>query len=109
MEKLIQTIVAFRNERNWSQFHTERNLAISISVEAAELLEIFQWGTSCELIKQKKNEIEEEIADILIYCLLLCDRLGVNPDSIVKAKIEKNRLKYPIEKAFNSSKKYDEL
>ena len=109
MLDLIKHIIQFRDERNWSQFHTAQNLAVSISIEAAELLENFQWKTNEEALNSKRTEICEEIADVLIYCLLLCDRIGINPKEAIIDKLEKNRAKYPVEKAFDSAKKYNEL
>lgn len=93
----------FAGEREWSQFHTPENLAKSISIESAELLECFQWGES------DLPSAAEELADVLTYCLLLADRLGVDPDAIVLAKLEKTREKYPVDKARGRSEKYDRL
>ncbi len=98
-EKLRQFVA----ERNWSQFHTEENLAKSISIEAAELLECYQWGSA------DQGRVEEELADVLTYCLLLAEKLGLDPSEIVSSKIDKNAVKYPIDKAFGNSTKYDRL
>lgn len=90
MEKVIAELIKFRDERDWGKFHTEENLAKSIMIEAAELLENYQWGN-----EWKNNvNVKEEIADILAYSLLLCEKLGLNPQEIVLEKIEKNREKY---------------
>lgn len=90
MEKVIAELIKFRDERDWEKFHTEENLAKSIMIEAAELLENYQWGN-----EWKNNvNVKEEIADILAYSLLLCEKLGLNPQEIVLEKIEKNREKY---------------
>lgn len=97
-------IAAFVEERDWSQFHTPENLAKSISIEAAELLECFQWSPDTDVAR-----VEEELADVLTYCLLLADRLGVDPDQIVLDKLAKTREKYPVEKARGRSTKYDAL
>lgn len=91
-------------ERHWSQFHTPGNLAKSISIEAAELLECFQWSDEGDC-----GEAVEELADVLTYCLLLADRLGVDPDRIVRKKLAKTAEKYPVEKAKGRSTKYDKL
>jgi len=98
---------ALRNfvaEREWAQFHTPENLAKSISIEAAELLECFQWNADAD-----KDRVEEELADVLTYCLLLADRLGVDPDKIVLDKLALTRAKYPVHKARGRSAKYDAL
>ena len=94
----------FVAERDWSQFHTEENLAKSISIEAAELLECFQWSGDAD-----KARVVDELADVLTYCLLLADKLGVDPDDIVLAKLEETANKYPASKARGTSTKYDRL
>ncbi|MGV8883629.1 MAG: nucleotide pyrophosphohydrolase [Rhodoglobus sp.] len=95
---------AFVEELDWEQFHSPENLAKSISIEAGELLECFQWSTDAEPAR-----VTDELADVLTYCLLLADKLGVDPDQIVLDKLEKTRAKYPIDKARGSSSKYDAL
>ncbi|KAI9692454.1 MAG: hypothetical protein M1822_006685 [Bathelium mastoideum] len=97
-------LAAFVAERDWAQFHTPENLAKSISIEASELLECFQWSAEA-----KPERVREELADVLTYCLHLADRIGVDPDQIVLEKLESTRKKYPVDKARGSSKKYDEL
>ena len=97
----LRTFVA---EREWAQFHTPENLAKSISIEAAELLECFQWNVDAD-----KGRVEEELADVLTYCLLLADRLGVDPDQIVLDKLALTRAKYPVDKSRGRSTKYDAL
>ena len=99
----------FRDERNWRQFHNEKDLAISISLEAAELLEIFQWSGSDTVCETKKGKIREELADVLIYCTLMADVCELDMDEIIQEKMKRNSGKYPVEKARNSAKKYDEL
>lgn len=94
---------AFVAERDWGQFHTPENLAKSISIEAGELLECFQWGA------EDLPSAQDELADVLTYCLLLADRLGLDPDAIVREKLEKTRTKYPVDKARGRSEKYDRL
>lgn len=96
IQHLIKKINKFRDDRNWRQYHNPKDLAISISIEAAELLEDFQWISSEEAIKIKKENIREEIADILIYSLMLCSDLELDVKEIVEEKILKNGKKYPI-------------
>ncbi|MEG1479049.1 MAG: nucleotide pyrophosphohydrolase [Clostridiales bacterium] len=108
-EELQKQILAFRDDRNWSQFHNPKDLAISISLEAAELLENFQWSGSETEVPQKREEIAEELADVLIYGVLMCDAMGFDIDEIMAAKLGKNNQKYPVAKAYGSKKKYTEL
>lgn len=103
-EEVVRQLASFRDERDWSQFHTGKNLAESISIEAAELLEAFQWKEEADLAK-----IKEELADVLNYCYLLADHYGIDVDEICLAKIEQNRKKYPVSKAKGTAKKYTEL
>ncbi len=109
LEELKQDILAFRDERNWKQFHTPKDLAISISLEAAELLEVFQWSGEDLVVDSKREKIEEELADVLIYCGLMADAVGLNVDEIITKKLQINREKYPVEKAYGKSDKYTEL
>ena len=88
---LMETLRTFRDERDWGQFHTPENLAKSISIEAAELLECFQWGGSID-----RAEVQAELADVLTYCLYLADELGLDPVVIVREKLEVTRVKYPL-------------
>jgi len=97
----LRTFVA---EREWAQFHTPENLAKSISIEAAELLECFQWNADAD-----SDVVKEELADVLTYCLLLADRLDVDPGQIVLDKLELTRAKYPANRARGRSTKYDAL
>ena len=108
-KKLYDKIIKFRDERNWSQFHNPKDLAISLSLEASELLELFQWNSSEETVNNKLNEIKEELADVLIYSILLSDKLDIDIEKIIEQKLEKNKEKYPVEKAYNSKEKYNEL
>lgn len=102
-ESVRKELREFVAEREWQQFHTPENLAKSISIEAGELLECFQWGDA-DLTSAK-----DELADVLTYCLLLAERLGVDPDTIVLEKLAKTREKYPVEKSRGRSEKYDQL
>ena len=104
MQNIIQKIIEFRNERDWKQFHTPENLAKSISIEAGELLEIFQWNNDYD-----KQKAAEELADIMTYCILMADSIGVDIKQIIEEKMIKNNEKYPVEKAKGNSKKYTEL
>ncbi|PZE76573.1 nucleotide pyrophosphohydrolase [Curtobacterium sp. MCBD17_019] len=101
---LIQELRQFVAERDWGQFHAPDNLAKSIAIEAGELLECFQWGTEADV-----EHVREELADVLTYGLLLADRLGLDADEIVRAKLEVTRSKYPVETARGRSTKYDRL
>lgn len=108
MDDLIDKVNQFRDERDWRQFHNEKDLAISISLEASELLEIFQWRSSQEAIDQNLPHIKEELADVLIYALMFADNLDLDIDEIVSDKLAKNAQKYPISKSKGSRKKYTE-
>ena len=108
IKELIEQVVAFRDARDWKQFHNPKDLAISISLEAAELLEVFQWsGSDTEADSEKKiTKIKEELADVLIYSLLMGNDLGLDISEIVNTKIEENNRKYPAEKAYGRADKY---
>jgi NTP pyrophosphatase (non-canonical NTP hydrolase) len=101
----IDRIRKFTDDRDWQQFHTPSNLAKSISIEANELLECFQWSDTDYDIQH----VKEELADVLVYCRNMLDTLGLDEDEIVNAKMDQNEAKYPIEKARGSSAKYDRL
>ena len=101
---VIQALREFVQERDWGQFHTPENLAKSVSIEAAELLENYQWGSPANL-----ENVQDELADVLTYCLLLADKLGMDPNEIVLEKLAKTQQKYPVEKARGRSDKYDHL
>ncbi len=104
MQELMELVVRFTEERDWDQFHSPANLAKSIAIEAGELLECYQWDDSAD-----QKAVEEELADVLNYCLLLADKLGVDPAEIVKKKLAVNAKKYPVEKSRGRSTKYDKL
>ena len=108
-QETINQVLKFRDDRNWRQFHNPKDLALSISLEAAELLEVFQWSGSDTVCESKKDKIREELADVLNYCILMADICGLNMDEIVQEKIKRNNLKYPVEKAKDCAKKYNEL
>jgi len=112
LHELRDALRSFAAERDWEQFHTPRNLATALAVEAAELLEPFQWlseAQSLELSPGQRAAIEEEMADVLLYLVRLADRLDVDLERAARAKIARNALRYPVEKARGSSRKYDEL
>ena len=105
-------IKKFRDERDWMQFHDPKNMAVSIIIEASELLEHFQWKTKEEVekyIKTNKDEIQEEIADIAMYLFELADNLGIDLIKAMEQKLEKNSKKYPIDKAKGKHTKYTNL
>ena len=108
-ESLAASLRRFVEERDWDQFHTARNLAISLSLESAELLEHFQWSEKDPLNAVDLEEIQDEAADVLLYLMLLSDRLGFNLIEAGRQKIFKNKVKYPVEKSKGSSLKYDKL
>jgi NTP pyrophosphatase (non-canonical NTP hydrolase) len=103
---ITSQLIAFRDERDWEQFHNPKDLAIAISAEAGELLECFLWKDANDA---KVEKVREELADILAYSFLLAHRCGLNVKEIVEEKIKKNAEKYPVEKAKGTAKKYDEL
>lgn len=105
----INQVLKFRDDRNWKQFHNPKDLALSICLEAAELLEVFQWSGSDTVCEGKKDRIKEELADVLNYCILMADVCNLDMDEIVQEKIKRNNQKYPVDKAKDSAKKYDEL
>ncbi len=105
---LIDKINAFRDERDWRKFHNEKDLALSIVLEASELLEIYQWK-SAEEGNQNLQAIKEELADVLIYCLMFADNLDLDVHEIIEEKLKLNAQKYPVEKSKGSNKKYTEL
>ncbi|MEG0409265.1 MAG: nucleotide pyrophosphohydrolase, partial [Bacilli bacterium] len=102
MEKARKEILKMQEERNWKQFHTPENIAKSISIEAGELLECFQWNSE----NYNKDDVVDELADIVNYAILMADSLDVDLETIVLNKIEKNKKKYPIDKSWNNSIKY---
>ena len=108
-QETINQVLKFRDDRNWRQFHNPKDLALSISLEAAELLEVFQWSGSDTVCESKKDKIREELADVLNYCILMADACGLDMDEIVCEKIRRNNEKYPAERAKNNAKKYNEF
>ena len=109
IKELTDKVIQFRDDRNWKQFHNPKDLAVSLSLEASELLENFQWKTSEESVKVNLENIKDELADVLIYAMLLANDLGLDVEKIVKNKIGKNEMKYPVEKAYGVKTKYTDL
>lgn len=112
MDKILNKIRKFRDERDWMKFHDPKNLAVSITIEAAELLEHFQWKDKEEVenyVKKNKEEISDEIADVAIYLAELADNLGIDLVEAMDNKLEKNAKKYPVEKAKGVATKYTKL
>ena len=104
-EDTIKRILKFTEDRDWDQFHSPANLAKSISIEANELLECFQWSDTDYDI----NHVKEELADVMVYCIDMLDKLKLDADEIINAKMDKNEAKYPVSKAKGKSTKYDKL
>jgi NTP pyrophosphatase (non-canonical NTP hydrolase) len=108
-QETIDKVLKFRDDRDWKQFHNPKDLAISISLEAAELLEVFQWSAEDVKCENKIDKVKEELADVVNYCILMADACGLDLDEIVREKIKRNNEKYPVEKAFGSKEKDTEL
>ena len=108
-DETIQRVLKFRDDRDWRQFHTPKDLAISLSLEAAELLELFQWSGTDLDCPDNRDKLREELADVLSYCILMADVCGLDLDEIMNEKVTKNEVKYPVEKARGNAAKYTEL
>lgn len=106
LEELREKIVQFTRERNWDQFHNGKDLALALSIEAAELNEVFLWKNASDVNVEK---VKEELADVLNYAILIADKYNLDIKQIVLNKIQKNAEKYPVEKSYGSAKKYNEL
>ena len=106
IEEITAALVRFRNERDWEQFHNPKDLAMALSIEASELLELFLWKSHEEADKEK---LKDELADVLAYSLMLADKYGFDIKQIILDKIKKNGEKYPVDKAKGSMRKYNEL
>lgn len=104
MDEIKLKLIEFNDEREWTQFHTPENLAKSISIEAGELLECFQWNS-----EYNKHAVSDEIADVVMYCIMLADKIGIDLKEEMFRKLGENEKKYPIEKCKGSSKKYNEI
>lgn len=108
-DEVRDEVISFRDERDWAQFHNPKDLAISICLEAAELLEAFQWTGDDLEAADKRDVICEELADVFIYGISLADRIGADIPQIVEDKIRKNRENYPVDKSKGTARKYTEL
>lgn len=106
LNDIIKKIKKFRDERDWEQFHNSKDLALAISIESAELLELFLWKGNEEVEKEK---LKEELADILTFCLLLSEKHGLDVEQIITKKLAQNEAKYPVSKSKGTAKKYTEL
>lgn len=109
IQEITQKLIEFRNERDWAQFHDSKNLATAISIEAAELNELFLWKDVKESENVDKNKLKDELADILAFSFLLAEKHNFNVKEIMLDKIKRNGEKYPVDKAKGSAKKYNEL
>ncbi len=113
-QTLTAELLQFRDERNWGQFHSLRNLLVSLNLEAAELLELTQWKTDAEIdaLPQDPDNLEalkDECADVLLYLLLIANKTGIDLPAAARAKLLKNAEKYPVDKSFGSREKYNRL
>jgi len=106
INKLIESIVQFRDEREWKQFHNPKDLALALSIEASELLEVYLWKNPEQANLMK---VKEELADVFTFALLIAQHYDLNVSEIIQEKIKENSIKYPVEKSRGISKKYDEL
>lgn len=102
MNERLKEMKEFVEEREWTGYHNPKNLSMSIAIESAELMEIFQWMNTDESMKimetDEAEHVKEEIADIMLYCLSLCNTLELDPDTIIKSKLERNKIRFPVEK-----------
>jgi NTP pyrophosphatase (non-canonical NTP hydrolase) len=109
IEEITNELIEFRNERNWAQFHDSKNLAVALSIEAAELNELFLWKDLAESEQVNREKIKEELADIFAYAFLMAEKHRLDVKQIVLDKIKRNGEKYPVDKAKGIAKKYNEL
>jgi NTP pyrophosphatase (non-canonical NTP hydrolase) len=114
LASLQRRVIEFRDARAWGPFHTPKNLAMALAIEAGELQELFLWKEDPEILESLRNDpfgtrLQEELADILIFLLYLAEATGIDLSEALKAKLVKNQAKYPVSKSFGSSKKYNEL
>lgn len=105
-KKILDSILTFRDERDWEKFHNSKDLALALSIEASELLELFLWKENENF---NKSKLEDELADVMMYAILLANKNNIDLNSIILSKLEKNKEKYPVERAKGRSDKYDEL
>ena len=112
IKQMTEEIIQFRDERDWKQFHNPKDFAISLSLEAAEVLEHFQWKTADELeiyVKENKEDISDELADVLYWVISMAEMLDINLSDAFSKKMKKNEAKYPVEKAKGKKLKYNKL
>jgi NTP pyrophosphatase (non-canonical NTP hydrolase) len=114
MKQLTEALLEFRNHRNWAQFHTLRNLIVSLNLEAAELLELTQWKSDAEMAALAADPVanealRDECADVLLYLLLIAENAGIDLESAAREKLAKNAINYPVEKSYGTSQKYTEF
>jgi len=114
LAELTEALRRFRDERNWAQFHTLRNLIVSLNLEASEMLELTQWKSDAEMLTlldepARREALADECADVLLYLLLIADTAGIDLATAAREKLRKNAEKYPVDKAWGSSRKYTEL
>lgn len=109
LKEICEKVLQFRDERNWQQFHNPKDLALSLSLEASELLELFQWKTSEEAVEKNLGKMKDELADVLIYAIFLANETGMDLVSIIQEKLHKNALKYPVDKSYGNKEKYTSL
>ncbi|SEN98640.1 NTP pyrophosphatase, house-cleaning of non-canonical NTPs [Amphibacillus marinus] len=109
IDELMELVIYFRDQRDWQQFHNSKDLALSLSLESSELLENFQWKTSEEAESEKKDEIQDELADVVIYALMLAHELDIDLSDAVTSKLKKNNEKYPVAKSKGNNRKYKEF
>jgi NTP pyrophosphatase (non-canonical NTP hydrolase) len=108
-KEILNEVSKFNSDRNWDQFHNGKDLALSLSLEASELLEIYQWSMNDLECNEKLDQIKEELADVFLYAIQIAEHYHLDIDDIIKAKLKKNAVKYPISKAKDSKEKYDKL
>jgi len=109
IKRLTDMVLEFREERNWQQFHNPKDLALSLSLEASELLENFQWKTSEEAVNKNLDKMKDELADILMYAILFAEETDIDVVEAIQRKIKKNNEKYPVEKAYGRNTKYTDF
>jgi NTP pyrophosphatase (non-canonical NTP hydrolase) len=109
IKEITDQIVAFRNERNWEQFHNPKDLALALSIEAAELNELFLWKNKQQVVETDREAIADELADVLVYAFFIAEKFGFDVKEIIGRKMKKNAAKYPVEKSRNLATKYTQL
>ena len=108
-KEIEQKVIAFRNERNWQQFHQIRDLLLGLNIEVAELQELFLWKTKEQQDEIDQEKIKDELADIAIFLIYICKHYNLDLPESIAQKLKKNEIKYPVDKSKNSNKKYNEL